>query len=275
MLSDWVTDQGPQTLLFGLVLASARALAFVIVHPVFTRFGLQAGVLRGALVLAFSAPIISVTIREIGGQELPGNFEMIGLLGKEVLIGLLLGLVLGVPFWAAMVAGDVIDLQRGASMATLIDPGSEGETSPTGTLFFLFALLLLASSDWFRDILLGGLYQSYTIWPVLTPLPTIAPQSGGLLLELLGNVMRIGLVLALPIFASLLLTEISLAVVGRYLPQINIMFVAMSVKQVVYVILLPVYFVSLIYFQQRIFAGLDEAMGVLGDLISPPTGSGP
>ncbi len=274
MLTDWVTQLGPQTLLYALVLASARALAFVVVHPVFTRFGLQAGVLRGALVLAFAAPVISSTIREISGQELPGNFELLGLLGKEILIGLLLGLILGVPFWAAAAAGDIIDFQRGAAMATLIDPGSGGETSPTGTLFFLFALLLLATSDWFRDILLGGLYQTYAFWPVLTPLPTVSPESGGLLLGLLGDIMKIGLVLALPIFASLFLTEISLAIVGRYLPQINIMFIAMSFKQVVYVILLPIYFVSLIYFQQRLFTGLDGSLETLGELISSPTDEG-
>jgi len=274
MLAEWVEGLGPQTLLYALVLAAARILAFVITHPVFTRFGLQAGLLRGAIVIAVAAPVFSATAIELRGQPLPGNFEFIGLLGKEILIGLLLALILGVPFWAAAAAGDMIDLQRGASMATLVDPGSGGETSPTGTLFFLFALLLLATSDWYRDILLNGLYQTYTLWPVMTPLPAISPESGAILLALLGDILKIGLVLALPIFASLLLTEISLAIIGRYMPQINIMFLAMSVKQVVYVILLPLYFVSLVYFQQRLFAGMDVSLELLGDLIRPPDADG-
>lgn len=267
-MTEWVTGLGPQTLFYALVLAAARALAFVIVHPIFTRFDLQAGVLRGAVVLAISAPVFSATAREMLGQPLPDNWELIGLLGKEILIGLLLAMILGIPFWAISAAGDIIDMQRGAMMASLVDPGSGGESSPTGTLFFLFALLLVASSDWYRDIILNGIYATYAIWPVLKPLPPINPEAAVALLGLLRDILLIGVVLALPILASLLLTELSLAIIGRYLPQLNIMFIAMSLKQVVYAILLPVYFLSLIYFQQRVFLQLDNSLEILGEMIS-------
>jgi len=269
MIEAFFLGRAPEVFLIALALSAARPLAFIMVTPIFTRFGLQAGLIRGALLLAFSAPVFINLQLELASLPALSNFEFVVILAKEFLIGLLLALVLGIPLWAVAAAGDMIDFQRGASMAELVEPGSGDVTSPTGTLFFLLIALLLASSDWFRDVLLHNLYLTYHHWPVLEPIPPLKLSAGAGVLALLDAIIRTGLILSIPIFGSMLLTEISLALAGKYIQQLNIMFLAMGVKQIVYAILLPVYFASLIYFMRGEIAELTNTIEVLKGFLNP------
>src|SRR5689334_301589 len=58
----------------------------------------------------------------------------LGIIGKEVVIGMLIGYGASGVFWVAQSIGFVIDNQRGASMASVFDPMSGAETSPLGQL---------------------------------------------------------------------------------------------------------------------------------------------
>ncbi len=261
--------RAPEVFLIALALSAARPLAFIMVTPIFTRFGLQAGLIRGALLLAFSAPVFINLQFELATVPPLSNFQFVVLLAKELLIGLLLALTLGIPLWAVAAAGDFIDFQRGASMAELVEPGSGDTTTPTGTLFFLLTALLLASSDWFRDVLLDNLYLTYHHWPVLEPIPALTLAAGAGVLAFLDDIIRTGLILSIPVFGSMLLTEISLALAGKYIQQLNIMFLAMGVKQVVYAILLPIYFLSLMYFMRGEIAELTGTIDILKGFLNP------
>ncbi len=269
MLETFLLGRAPEVFLIAVALSAARPLAFIMVTPIFTRFGLQAGLIRGALLLAFAAPVFVNLQAELLIVAPLTNFQFVGILAKEILIGLLLALVLGIPLWAVAAAGDMIDFQRGAVMAELVEPGSGDQTTPTGTLFFLLIAVLLASSDWFRDVLLDNLYGTYQHWPILEPLPSLSLASGAGVLALLDDIIQTGLVLSIPIFGSLLLTEITLAIAGKYIQQLNIMFISMSVKQIVYAILLPVYFASLIFFMRGEIADLGNTTEVLRGFLLP------
>lgn len=48
---------------------------------------------------------------------------------REAIIGLLCGICLSVPFWIALVVGEVIDNQRGATISSTMNPGIGVETS--------------------------------------------------------------------------------------------------------------------------------------------------
>ncbi len=252
-----------------LILSAARPLAFVMVTPIFTRFGLQEGLIRGALLLTFAVPVLPATYAEL--QLVPSLplLQMALLLFKELSIGVLLALLLGLPLWAIAAAGDIIDMQRGASMAELVEPGSGDQTTPTGTLFFLMAALLLVSNGWFTQVLLASLYDTYAIWPVLASLPPVGPALGAPVLGLLDRLVETALLLAMPLFGALLLTEVSLAIACKYVQQINVMFLAMGVKQIVYAVLLPVYFATLMFFVADHVRDLAGTMDVLRGFLPP------
>lgn len=269
MLEAWFLTRGPEVFLVTLVLSAARPLAFIMITPLFTRFGLQAGLIRGAILLAFAAPVFPGLYAELIVTPEISIPELALLIVKELLIGALLGLLLGIPLWAVAGAGDMIDFQRGAAMATIVDPGSGDETTPTGTLFFLVIALVLAASGWFTEVLLDLLYDTYRTWPVLAPIPALDAEAGELLLNLLDALLETAIVLAIPLFGPLLITEIAMALAGKYTPQINILFLAMSVKQIVYVILLPLYFGGLVYYMQGEVRDLSGTIDALRGFLSP------
>jgi hypothetical protein len=57
---------------------------------------------------------------------------------------MVVGVVLAVPLYAAEAAGDILDLQRGSSSATLSDPLGSSQSAITGTLL---ALVVIAEGE--------------------------------------------------------------------------------------------------------------------------------
>lgn len=228
-----------------LPVMGARPVGYVLMHPIFGRFGVQSGFIRGAVMVAMLIPVLPMAIAQL--QADPSAFAPARLplaVLRELAIGALLGIICGLPFWAAQAAGDFIDQQRGAAMASIIDPGSGGEVSVTGTLLMLCCLLVLTASGALLPALFGPLMNSYAAFPVFTPLDTM-PERGQLVLGLLDQLLRAGITLALPVIVPLLLIEFAIAVATKYMPSINGTFLAMSVKQAVHVVLLLVYAVIL------------------------------
>lgn len=224
-----------------LVLCAARPLGFVYLMPLFGRFHLNTGYLRGAVMVAMIMPLFPAALAQLAADPtLTAPARLPGLVAREFVVGAILGLLTGIPFWAAMAAGDIIDMQRGASMAQLVDPGSGGESSVTGTLLLLVCLLLLAASGALAPALFGPLFESYRVVPLFDPLPPVDPATGALALGLLDTLLRSGLLLALPLVVPLLLVELGIVIATKYLPQLNAMFLSMSVKQGVHAVLLAV-----------------------------------
>src|SRR5258707_8184591 len=126
------------------------------------------------------------------------------LLFKEVIIGLVIGLVLGVPIWAAEAAGDVLDLQRGSTAAGLLDPLATTEESITGTLFGLVMVALYFGSGGL-PLTLRTVYDSYGIWPVASAFPSLGPAAGGFFFPPLHKLLTLGRGLVPPLVGFLLL----------------------------------------------------------------------
>src|SRR5262245_27894910 len=106
-------------------LAITRMAAMLLVMPAFTRLGIT-GPVRAGIALVVALPVIPVIAQAVAPLSLtPGTVAM--LVVKEAIVGTVIGLMLGIPLWAAQAAGDMLDLQRGASMATVSDPSQAEE----------------------------------------------------------------------------------------------------------------------------------------------------
>jgi type III secretory pathway component EscT len=101
-----------------------------------------------------------------------------GLMIKEVVVGLVVGMVLGAPIWSAQFTGDVIDSQRNAT-GQLPDPSSVDATV-TGTVMSLTIMALYFASGCFQ-LTLRAIYDSYRTWPAdrFTPMFNAGPVRTG------------------------------------------------------------------------------------------------
>ncbi|WP_376091777.1 type III secretion system export apparatus subunit SctT [Roseomonas sp. CCTCC AB2023176] len=224
--------------MIALGLGVARLFAVFAVNPLFTRFGLT-GLLRGGIALALALPLVPFLAPQVEAAGLAGPVILL-LLVKEAVVGILIGLVTGVPFWAAEAAGEFIDQQRGSEAATIPDASQANESGITGTLFGLTLVAVFFLSGGL-SLLTGALYDSWAIWPPLETVPRFSAEAGLRLVGLLDALFRTGLILAAPLLIALLLTELALALVGRFAPSLNIFDLAMSVKGIVFVVSLPLY----------------------------------
>ncbi|MDQ0995733.1 type III secretory pathway component EscT [Phyllobacterium ifriqiyense] len=128
-------------LLVAMAISVARALGMIMVTPAFIRLGLT-GMIRSSVAVAICIPAVPGVLNGILAEGQLGSLLITGLLVKELIVGMIIGIAFGIPFWGAEVAGDLVDLQRGSTSAQLIDPLQVSETSIAGTLL-VFALLAL------------------------------------------------------------------------------------------------------------------------------------
>ena len=248
--------------------AMARMTGMIIVMPAFTRLGLT-GILQAAVALVLAFPLVPMLVQSFADQHLVVTTTTAVLLLKEVTVGLVIGLVLGVPFWAAEAAGDVLDLQRGSTSAGLMDPLSTASESISGTLFGLVMVALYYGSGGLM-LTLRVVYDSYGLWPVGRLLPLFSASAGQFVIGLLENVVTMGLMLGAPLVVCLLLTDLVLALVSRAAPNLNVFALSMGAKNLVFALMLVLYCAFLIKYMGGNLESLLTARHQL-EAIAPTT----
>ena len=228
------------------LLGSARLLMIMNIAPFFA--GTQiTGQLRFVIVLSLYLVLHPMVVGQLPpwrGLELMSCVILGGLFVKEILLGLLLGLLAGMMFWTIQCAGFFIDNQRGAGMAQDTDPITGEQSSPTGTFLFQSAVYVFFSTGAFFSFI-GVIYASYELWPVWEAIPGEILRRPTLPLFFAGKVGKLALEMMLlsgPIIVACLLTDISLGLINRFASQLNVYVLAMPVKSGLASFLLIFYF---------------------------------
>lgn len=220
-------------------LAASRAMGVVVITPAFNRLGLT-GMIRGCVAVAIAIPMFIPVYGAFTALPEHGSFLLAGLMLKEMLIGVLIGLLFGIPFWAAEVAGELVDLQRGSTMAQLVDPLSSGESSVMATLLTVMLIALFFMSGGFI-MMVDGYYHSYQLWPVTEFTPLFASSALMAVLAILDQVTRVGVIMVSPLIICLLVTDLMLAYLSRMAPSLHIFDMSLPVKNLFFTILMVIY----------------------------------
>jgi flagellar biosynthetic protein FliR len=149
-----------------------------------------------------------------------GALELAGLVLGEALIGVAMGFAARVIFAAFSLLGEFISLQGGLGAARVLDPTSGASSVVLAAAFQSFSLLtflaidghhalLLSAAESFQQLPLGG------GGPSLGVLAAIG-QTGSM-------VYALALRLALPVTVAMLVTNAALGLLGRAIPQLNLM----------------------------------------------------
>lgn len=213
---------------FALSLSSIRMIVFFQVFPVLGS-GLFQGLIRNAMFLSLSLALIPVVYPTIPTQH-PGLLIISSIYLKEALLGMLMGFLASVPFWASESVGFFIDNQRGASMASIMDPMSGDQTSPMG-LFIENAVVAIFFVSGMFMLMIGMIYESYSLWPVFEFFPKIDQAIFPLtFLQLLDTIFRLTFLYAAPVIIVLFFSEFGLGLANRFAPQLNVFVLAFPIK---------------------------------------------
>lgn len=214
-----------------IVLTSFRIMPIVALAPFF-----GARILPHPVKVVFSLILVCAVMPKIlltSTEPLGFNVNLIFLGFKELLIGLIMGFFLGLPFLIVSSAGVFIDQQRGAASLMVNDPTIQNQSSPIGTIYNLMLIVLFFAADG-PFFVIDSILDSFQIIPpdkFLDPL-FFAPQA--YLREKLVKCLQVFAMMALqlsaPALIALLMTDTFLGVINRLAPQVQIYFLGIGLK---------------------------------------------
>jgi type III secretion protein T len=215
-------DVEPGQLLWALALTSLRvAIAFALLPP-FAE-AIMPAVVRMPLALAIAVPPAILALHNLPPvpQSLPG-LALLTL--HEGSIGLLIGLGLGAFCAGLQAVGEIIDHQTGQTFTQNIDPVNGNNVSITAQLLerVLFAVLMAAG---LLLVLADVLYLSYRLLPVGGGWGALQPQASRL--------FALAILLAGPVVLVLFVIDVSLGLLNRAAPQLNVYQVTLTMKSMV------------------------------------------
>ena len=198
------------------MLVFARVSAFLAIFPVFssTQFPVQLRIALGALLAYFTAAMLPSMSVPVGGF-----WGLVGALAMEIGVGLLLGFVGRMLFYALDAAGSVMATEMGLMLAADFNPFSGVRTDAPGVILNFLAITLFMALDlhhWF----LIGLQRTYELLPI-----GAAHLHGALLTDVVGRTTGIFLAaiqIAAPVMAVSFIISLVFSVLGRAVPQMNV-----------------------------------------------------
>lgn len=226
--------------LFGwaVALVLARVLPMFVLLP-FTGRNLLPGLLRNGVAVGLALVVAPMLMPALAHTQL-GGVALLGLLLKEAVIGLMLGFLVALPFWAVEAAGFVIDNQRGASVAATINPITGHDTSPLGIMLVQGFIAFFFLTGGFV-VLLGLIYDSYLQWHPLHFWPELTQESAALFMAQLNRLVMLALLLAAPVLIAMFIAEVGLALISRFAPQLQVFILAMPIKSGLAMLMLGLY----------------------------------
>jgi len=211
-----LTDAQLNAWLISFIWPLTRILGLIMVSPVFGHRSIPGRVKIGLGI--FITLIISPTLPPMPDVGL-GSWHGLFILVQQLLIGIAIGFIMRIAFAAVEAAGEIIGLQMGLGFASFFDPQSAGQTLVLARFFNLLAVLVFLAVN-AHLLVIGILVESFQSLPI-SHQPLTA--SGFYNVAAYGStVFAVGLQLALPLIAILLMTNLSLGILTRSAPQLNI-----------------------------------------------------
>ena len=211
-----------------LALCTVRLFVLALFIPVFRGKTMPRYTLVGVM-LALGLVVVPVVHDALPRPMIMGFWFPIVV--KEVFLGLLVGIVSGAVFWVLEALGVLLDQQTGSSQSSVIDPLTGHPTGPSSDFLVQTFVALILSSGAFL-VLLGGIYDSYVLWPVLAPMPTLPDRFVTLFAAEFERQVLLGSSIALPFMVALVVVEVSVGLLSaRALKSLDAHTFAQGLKQ--------------------------------------------
>lgn len=138
--------------------------------------------------------------------------------GREALLGAVVGYMLGLVTIPARIAGDFLAQEMGLSFGNMVSVSGDGQATPLTVIFEMLASALFLGLDG-HHAFFGLMQELMQHCPVGGPLPAF-PVAGVLQATMAAE--EWGLILAAPVAVCLFLTTVVLTLLTRAAPQLNL-----------------------------------------------------
>lgn len=167
---------------------------------------------------------------------------VLGIAG-EILFGLAIGMAMSFTFIAVQWAGEIMGQQMGFNLSAVFDPQFGSQGSIIGDLLFMLTLVIFLSipvemGGPGHHALLRGVGDSFKSLPLLSV--SVNASMVDLLFGLMQSVTTLAIQLAAPVLVTMLIVDLALGLIGKTMPQFNIMSAGVTLRTVVGMIVLIV-----------------------------------
>ncbi len=235
-------------------LAFTRIMAIIIHVPVFGGQNIPSQVRIGlGLVLAFVL---------IPWQPLPPEAIAIGTfayglaIGKEIIIGTLIGFAADLAFGAIQIAGSAMGMGSGFESSRIFNPALGEAGSAFDQIFVMTASMIFLVING-HHLFLIALQKTFTAVPLNGSLPFNGMEA---VIKTTPVFIASGIHMAMPIIAALVLTDLTLGLLARVAPQVQVYFLGLPVKVVVAMIAMGMTFAAVFPSLSTLFKTMAESM---------------
>lgn len=254
---------GPQFQIFTLVFA--RFLALFSVAPGYSGDSLP---FFSRFALAFISAAIITPVADMPDslmRDLERAYILIVL--EQAVIGIFIGIAMQFLFAAYQLAGEFFSVQMGFGISEVLDPMSQVSMPVIGTLKNLVALFVFFVSG-AHTYLVQALAFSVERVPHLgfsfLKQGVLQNQLFKYLALLSGGMFIAALKIALPVIGCLLLVSVTLGIMSKAAPQMNMLVLGFSIKIVVGFVVLAILAPLIV---QTMFAEMDRSVSMLDAMI--------
>ncbi|MGL4730161.1 MAG: fused FliR family export protein/FlhB family type III secretion system protein [Clostridium sp.] len=206
------------------ILVFVRLITFIAYVPLFFPSGVPQRYKIGlALILTLiMTPIVGKNIIEINNIMI-----FIMLILKEIVVGLLLGFITTIVFQIAQMAGQFLDFQVSFSMSAVFDPLSNETATILGRFFYMLCMSVFLLIDG-HHLVITSLAESFNI--VGIGALNFKTEIFTYMIHIVIEFFTIGFKMVVPIIFIIILTDFTLGLVARIMPQLNIMMLGIPIK---------------------------------------------
>lgn len=225
-----------------IILVLVRVSGLFIISPIFSRINIP-----NTYKIGFSF-LLSLIISNVveGPPEMMTDLVLIVECIKELLVGFMIGFISYLFFSVFFIVGQVIDVQIGFGIVSVLDPQSNIQIPITGNFYQIIATLMFLVVDG-HHFLIDALVKSYDY----VPIGQLALSTGMVsqFISIIGKLFILGFKIGSPVIVTILLVDVLLGILAKTMPQMNVFVVGMPLKIVVglglIIITLPVFFITL------------------------------
>lgn len=179
--------------------------------------------------------------------------------------GLVIGFTARIIFWAVSFAGTIMGYQMALSLAQTFNPISGTSSNPLGQILSYTFLLVFLLADG-HHFLLRVLAHSFEVVPLGG---AHLAGAGPPLLEWIGDFFRLAVRLAAPFLVILFLTDISLGIFARLVPQANLFTLSLPAKLLVGIGIFFVFIQGVVPFFPTLFGQIEQMVHEVLRAIAP------
>lgn len=228
-----IFNQFPEGQIIAFSLVLLRMMAFVVAMPLIGTPSVP--VVVKVLLSLTMAIVIFPTLKFSNADLLRINDEVLFFAIREVVVGLFLGFMMRLFFFAIQVAGEIVGVSSGLASAQLYNPLMGGQSNVFEQFFMILATLFFFGLNG-HHIFIQGIVESYSVATVANM--AIRVEGFTSIVIAFREVLLVGVKLAAPIMVAIFMANLAMGVLGRAVPQMNVFVTSLQVTVLITLFLL-------------------------------------